>query len=68
MESDNQYLSRRADEELEAAEKSPDPKVRGIHAEFAARYRDAAAGDPPPHSAEPADGVSLFPSDFRILD
>lgn len=67
MESDNHYLNRRAEEELEAADKSPDPKVREIHAELAARYREAVDGEAPLHREdEPQSG--LLPDEFRILE
>lgn len=67
MESDTQYLSRRAEEELEAADKSADPKVREIHAELASRYREAVNGNGLPHE-EDGSAVSILPSDFRILE
>ena len=67
MESESQYLSRRAQEEQEAAERAADPKARELHIELAGRYRDAAQGNRPPPVP---DGPALpgLPDDFRILD
>ena len=45
MTSDSSYFARRADEERRLAMASPDPKVRRIHLEMAARYAVAAGPD-----------------------
>jgi hypothetical protein len=68
MESKGEYLARRAREELEAADRTSDPKVREIHVELAARYRNAADGDAPPRSADAETRAALLPSDFRIFE
>jgi hypothetical protein len=68
MESKSEYLARRAREELEAADRASDPKVREIHVELAARYRNAAGGDAPPRSADAGARMALLPSDFRIFE
>ena len=68
MESENQYLIRRASEEEAAADRSSDPKVREVHVELAARYRNAAKGDAPPKVVDAEARASLLPTDFRILE
>ena len=42
MESEREYLHRRASEEQEAAQRSGSEKARELHMELATRYRDAA--------------------------
>ena len=54
MESHSEYMRRRAGEEMDAADRASSPKVRALHTELAARYRDAADGPPPPPVAGPA--------------
>ena len=68
MESNSQYLKRRAGEEQVAANRCSDPKVREIHVELATRYRSAAKGDAPPRTAAAELRATLLPSDFRILE
>lgn len=46
MESDRQYLNRRAAEEEEAAGRASSGKAREAHLELASRYREAADADP----------------------
>ena len=46
MESQRDYMSRRAREEQGAAERAASEKVRELHMELAARYREAADADP----------------------
>lgn len=46
MDSNFQYMLRRAREEDDAADRSPSPKVRALHREMADRYRRAARGSP----------------------
>lgn len=68
MESNNQYLSRRAVEEEDAADRSSDPKVRDVHAELAARYRNAAERDSPSDKKVAEKRSALLSADFRILE
>ena len=68
MESNNQYLSRRAVEEEDAADRSSDPKVRDVHAELAARYRNAAERDSPLDKKDAERRSALLSTDFRILE
>ena len=66
MESQRDYLERRALEEDLAAESAPTDKVREVHAELASRYREAAdAGQQAPPET-PA--KTIRPKEFRILD
>jgi hypothetical protein len=67
MESESQYLNRRAQEEQEAAERAADPKTRELHIELAGRYRDAAQGHRPPPVPDGPIRAGL-PDDFRILE
>lgn len=70
METDRDYLNRRACEERDAAERASNPKAKELHLELAARYAEAAQGgggrpelgiaQAPPHPG--------LPSDFRILE
>ena len=66
MESERDYLSRRALEEQAAAEHASTEKVRELHEELATRYREAAAAGrelPVELAAKPG-----LPKEFRILD
>lgn len=67
MESDREYLNRRAREEEAAAERASSDKVRRLHMELAARYRKAASADPELRVAETAARPGL-PNDLRILE
>jgi hypothetical protein len=68
METDKSYLERRAREEMEAAARSSDPKVRHVHSELADRYRHAAKSDVRPELEKLVGRTSLLPGDFRILE
>lgn len=68
MESERAYLQRRAGEEQAAAERATTEKARDLHAELAARYRDAAGGQPPPRTPDPASSKPGRPLDFVILE
>jgi hypothetical protein len=66
MESQRDYLERRALEEEAAADNAPTDKVRDIHVELASRYREAAGADP---QAPPESPVkTIRPKEFRILE
>lgn len=67
MESESQYMSRRAQEEQEAADRAVNPKARDLHIELAGRYRDAAHGQKPPSTPD-AGARRGLPNDFRILE
>lgn len=67
MESQRDYLIRRAREEQVAAEHASSEKVRELHMELAARYREAADGDPELRIDE-AGANPVLPKEFRILD
>ena len=71
MESEREYLSRRAREEQDAAEHAASEKVRNLHMAFAARYREAAEGPvrKPDRKTdlEMISGASL-PREFRIIE
>ena len=67
MESQSEYMRRRACEEESAAERASSPKVRELHIELADRYRDAAMGRPLPMSPDEAPRFGL-PDDFKILE
>ena len=67
MESERDYLSRRAREEQGAAERASSEKVRDLHMELAARYREAADADPELRVADVMQKAGR-PSDFRILE
>ena len=59
-------MSRRAIEEQDAAARASSDKVRELHMELAARYREAADADPELRVeviAKPG-----LPKEFRILD
>ena len=66
MESERDYLRRRAQEEKDAAERASPDKVRDLHAELANRYREAAEADPELR-VEVVTKPGL-PKEFRILD
>ena len=66
MESQRDYLERRAIEEDAAAERASTDKARELHFELASRYREAADTDAPVPPESPA--KTTRPHDFRILD
>lgn len=69
METQNDYLNRRAREEQAAADRAGDPKIRELHLELAARYLQAASDgfqDKPEDPAVPPQRG--LPSDLRILE
>jgi hypothetical protein len=66
MESQRDYLERRALEEEAAAERAQTDKVREVHVELASRYRQAADADEPAPPESPA--KTTRPIEFRILD
>ena len=66
MESERDYLSRRAIEEQDAAARASSDKVRELHRELSARYREAADADPELR-VEVVTKPGL-PKEFRILD
>jgi hypothetical protein len=66
MESDRQYLNRRAAEEEEAAGQASSGKAREAHLELASRYREAAGADP---ELRVADKVKPgLAKEFRIIE
>jgi hypothetical protein len=67
MESHCEYMLRRAGEEQDAADRASSPRVRALHAEMAARYREAADGRAPPEKPE-RPMRSCLPDDLRILE
>ena len=67
MESEREYMHRRAGEEQAAAERAGSDKARDLHRELAARYRDAAETRLAPVRSEP-ELVHGLPLDFRILE
>ena len=66
MESQRDYLERRALEEDAAAERAPTDKVREVHVELASRYREAADGNAQAPPESPV--TTIRPKEFRILD
>lgn len=66
MESQKDYLQRRAEEEEEAADRAASEKARDLHHELATRYRDAAVTDAV--SGETERMNSTRPKEFRIID
>lgn len=66
MESQRDYLQRRADEEDAAADRASSDKARDLHHELATRYRDAAGTDLEDSESDWVN--STRPKDFRILD
>ena len=67
MESEREYLHRRADEEQAAADRADSDKARDLHMELAARYRDQAEQRLAPRAPE-RELVHGLPLDFRILE
>ena len=67
MESQSEYMRRRAREEDGAAKRASSAKARELHIELADRYRDAADGRPPPKSPDDPPRFGL-PDDFKILE
>ena len=68
MESERDYMNRRAGEERAAADRAQSEKVRNLHMELAARYRDAAEARLAPHVPELEATKPGLPLDFRILE
>ena len=66
MESQRDYLERRASEEDVAAERAATDKARDVHAELASRYREAVDSDSPAPPESPA--KTTLPNEFRILE
>ena len=67
MESQRDYLERRALEEEDAASSAASEKARELHEELASRYRDAATSEPEVRPDE-ATLTSIRPKEFRILE
>jgi len=67
MESEREYMRRRAGEELAAADEATSEKARDLHKELAARYRDSAEKRLKLVKSEP-ELVHGLPADFRIID
>ena len=67
MESEREYMRRRASEEQAAADRASCDKARDLHRELAARYRDAAVKRLALVESEP-ELMHGFPMDLRILD
>jgi len=67
MESQRDYLNRRALEEEEAAARATSEKARELHEEMASRYRDAAGAKDERRQAE-AELATTLPADFRIIE
>jgi hypothetical protein len=67
MESQRDYLHRRALEEEEAAARATSEKARELHEEMASRYRDAAGAKDEPREAE-GELATTLPADFRIIE
>lgn len=67
MESQREYMRRRASEEQAAAERARCDKARDLHRELAARYRDAAETRLIRVEPEP-EFMHGLPLDFRILE
>ena len=68
MESERDYLQRRAREEQDAADRASSDKARKLHMELAARYRDAAEARLQAHAPDPTPARPGLPLDFRILE
>jgi hypothetical protein len=68
MESEREYLHRRAGEEQAAAACAQSEKARELHIELAARYRDAAEARLAQRMPEPEPAMHGLPLDFRILE
>ena len=67
MESEREYMRRRASEEQAAADRASCDKARDLHRELAARYRNAAEARLTLVESEP-ELMHGLPMDFRILD
>ena len=68
MESEREYMRRRAAEEQAAAECAANEKARSLHRELAERYRDAAETRLKLISTERPELVHGLPMDFRIIE
>ena len=68
MESERDYMRRRAGEEQAAADCAANEKARDLHRELAERYRDAAETRPSLGGAEEPKLVHGLPMDFRIIE
>ena len=66
MESQKDYLHRRAEEEDAAADRASTEKAREIHEELATRYRGAVDNEVQTGGDEAAN--STRPRDFRIIE
>ena len=67
MESQRDYLERRALEEEDAAVRAASDKARELHEELASRYRDAATSETEELRDEPT-VTTIRPKEFRILE
>ena len=67
MESQRDYLERRALQEDDAAVRAASNKARELHEELASRYRDAATSEPEQLQDE-LTVTTIRPKEFRILD
>ena len=67
MESEREYMRRRASEEQAAADRAGCEKARELHRELAARYRDAAETRLATVQPKP-EMMHGLPMDFRILE
>ena len=67
VESEREYLQRRESEEQQAADRAENDKVRDLHRDFAARYRDAAASKPVRRNDEP-ELVNGLPMELHIIE
>ena len=68
MESEREYLHRRASEEQEAAQRSESEKARELHMELANRYKDAAEMRVAPRRPQPELAVHGLPLEFKIIE
>ena len=67
MESQRDYLNRRALEEDDAAVRAESDKARELHEELASRYRDAATSEQEVRQDE-LTVTTIRPKEFRILE
>jgi hypothetical protein len=67
MESQRDYLERRALEEEDAASNAASDKARDLHQELATRYREAATSEPEDRQDE-STVTTIRPKEFRILE
>jgi hypothetical protein len=67
METQAEYMSRRAREEQDSADRASDPKIRELHSQMAGRYRQAADGRAPAKIPD-APARPGLPDEFRILE